>query len=392
MLGDFNMETPASKKFALKLGTGFQHAKVDNSTGSRYIKNTVGRMIDHIYYAGLNSRPNWCTANRYLDLSDHMLITAQWNLDALEADRKVQHDKRHKKIGGQILNNDSKFYWRYIKSYTGKSFQSIADSPVYDKKLAKDTTGNSRSADKWENLISSDCDYYPEFDSTILWSDITDAPADTPKNKAPGADGVPSEVLKLVMAEQTPTSPLAKLIQKIFNLMYDIGGIPQCLETSVGMYDAPKIAVRVGNTVSKPIEYLFEVRQGFPASPILFDFYVNYIFKSVRGVWVPGLTSRIPGLLFADDAVLLAESSADLHAALDTIAEWSDTWEMSVNASKCGIISRSGEMTTDMTLWVQKVNYTDQYTYLGNIMNSKWSVSGNIKNNKKNVRKAVYAA
>ncbi|OMJ22562.1 hypothetical protein AYI69_g5336, partial [Smittium culicis] len=41
-------------------------------------------MIDHIYYAGLNSRPNWCTVNRYMDLSDHMPITAQWTLDALE--------------------------------------------------------------------------------------------------------------------------------------------------------------------------------------------------------------------------------------------------------------------------------------------------------------------
>ncbi|OMJ11163.1 hypothetical protein AYI70_g9895 [Smittium culicis] len=60
---------------------------------------------------------------------------------------------------------------------------------------SKDATGNSRSTDKWENLISSDCDYYPECDSTILWSDITDALRDTPNNKAPGADGVPSEGL-----------------------------------------------------------------------------------------------------------------------------------------------------------------------------------------------------
>ncbi|OMJ27368.1 hypothetical protein AYI69_g3194, partial [Smittium culicis] len=78
------MDPPASKKFALKLGTGFQHAKVTNSTGSRYNKNTVGRMIDHIYYAGLNSRPNWSTVNRYLDLSGHIPITAQWTLDTLE--------------------------------------------------------------------------------------------------------------------------------------------------------------------------------------------------------------------------------------------------------------------------------------------------------------------
>ncbi|OMJ10443.1 hypothetical protein AYI69_g10239, partial [Smittium culicis] len=45
-----------------------------------------------------------------------------------------------------------------------------------------------------------------------------------------------------------------------------------------------------------------------------------------------------------------------------------------------------------MTLQGQKVNSTDQYTYLGYIMNSKWDVSGITKSNKNKVRKAVYAA
>ncbi|OMJ27080.1 hypothetical protein AYI69_g3490, partial [Smittium culicis] len=45
-----------------------------------------------------------------------------------------------------------------------------------------------------------------------------------------------------------------------------------------------------------------------------------------------------------------------------------------------------------MTLQGHKVNSTDQYTYLGYIMKSKWDVSGAIKNNKNKVRKAVYAA
>ncbi|OMJ11775.1 Retrovirus-related Pol polyprotein from type-2 retrotransposable element R2DM [Smittium culicis] len=155
------------------------------------------------------------------------------------------------------------------------------------------------------------------------------------------------------------------------------------------MYDAPKIAVRVGNEVSNPIEYLCGVRRGCPASPILFDFFINDIFKGVRGVRVPGLISRIPGLLFADNAVLLAESSAELQVALNTITEWSDTWEMAVNASKCGIMTISGELTTDMTLLGQRVDSTDQCAYLGYIMNSKWDVSGTIKNNKNKVRKAV---
>ncbi|OMJ22324.1 LINE-1 retrotransposable element ORF2 protein [Smittium culicis] len=149
-----------------------------------------------------------------------------------------------------------------------------------------------------------------------------------------------------------------------------IGG--KHLKMIKGMYDAPKIAVRVGNEVSNPTEYLCGVRQGCPASPILFDFYINDIFKNLRGVRVPGFTSRIPGLLFADDAVLFAESSADLQIALNTITEWSDTWEMAVNASKCGIMTISAEVTTNMTLQGQKVDSTDQYTYLGYIMNSNW--------------------
>ncbi|OMJ21154.1 LINE-1 retrotransposable element ORF2 protein [Smittium culicis] len=184
------------------------------------------------------------------------------------------------------------------------------------------------------------------------------------------------------------TPPHMAVLHKLKSV--GIGG--KLLNIIKGMYDAPKIAVRVGNEVSKPTEYLCGVRQGCPASPILFDFYINGIFKGVRGVQVPGLTSRIPGLLFADDAVLLAESSAELQDALNTITEWSDTWEMAVNASKCGIMTISGEMTTDMTLQGQKVDSTDQYTYLSYIMNSKRDVSGTIKNNKSKVREAVYTA
>ncbi|OMJ07889.1 hypothetical protein AYI69_g11276 [Smittium culicis] len=107
------------------------------------------------------------------------------------------------------------------------------------------------------------------------------------------------------------------------------------------------------------------------------------------GAWVHGLTSRISGLLFADDAVLSAESSTDLQDALKPISVCSDTKEMAVNASKCGIMTISGELTTDMTLHGQKVNFTDQYTYLGYIMNSKWDVSGMIKNNKNNFINSV---
>ncbi|OMJ10489.1 hypothetical protein AYI70_g10294, partial [Smittium culicis] len=139
-------------------------------------------------------------------------------------------------IASQLIFNDSKKLWNFIKSYTGKSFQSIADGPVYDK-YKNLTTEKHEKIEIWANnfgeLALETTWNNRSTDITILWSDITDALRDTPNNKAPGADGVPSEVWKLVMAEPSPTSSLAKLIHKIINLMYDTGDIPQCLETSV---------------------------------------------------------------------------------------------------------------------------------------------------------------
>ncbi|OMJ14963.1 hypothetical protein AYI69_g8366, partial [Smittium culicis] len=41
------MEIPTTTKLAAKLGARLQQAKVTYSAGSRYNKNTVGRMIDH---------------------------------------------------------------------------------------------------------------------------------------------------------------------------------------------------------------------------------------------------------------------------------------------------------------------------------------------------------
>ncbi|OLY81483.1 hypothetical protein AYI68_g4408, partial [Smittium mucronatum] len=81
-----------------------------------------------------------------------------------------------------------------------------------------------------------------------------------------------------------------------------------------------------------------------------------------------------------------------MQTSLNKITDWSNTWEMTVNASKCGVMNVAGHQSSDLILQGQKIPNTDQYTYLGYIMNNKWDVSGTIKNNKLKVRKAFYAA
>ncbi|OMJ09265.1 RNA-directed DNA polymerase from mobile element jockey, partial [Smittium culicis] len=102
--------------------------------------------------------------------------------------------------------------------------------------------------------------------------------------------------------------------------------------------------------------------------------------------------NRIPGLLFADDAVVLTDSAENLQTSLDAISAWSDAWEMAVNASKCAIMAINCDDAVEMTLQRQTIRTTDNYTYLGYIMNSKWGVSDTIKNNKLKAQKALYSA
>ncbi|OMJ28273.1 hypothetical protein AYI69_g2258 [Smittium culicis] len=86
------------------------------------------------------------------------------------------------------------------------------------------------------------------------------------------------------------------------------------------MYYDPKIAVRIGEDISEPSEYHSGVRQGCPASPIIFELLINDIFSDALGVDVPDLTNRIPGLLFAEDAVVLEDSAEILKTSLDAIS------------------------------------------------------------------------
>ncbi|OMJ14471.1 RNA-directed DNA polymerase from mobile element jockey, partial [Smittium culicis] len=148
----------------------------------------------------------------------------------------------------------------------------------------------------------------------------------------------------------------------------------------------------IGDEISEPSEYHCGVRQGCLASPILFDFYINDIFSNVLDVDVPGLPNRIPGLLFADDAVVLADSAKNLQTLLNAISAWSDAWEMAVNASKCAIMAINCDDAVEMTLQRQTIRTTDNYTYMGYVMNRKCDVSGTIRNNKLKAQKALYSA
>ncbi|OMH82653.1 hypothetical protein AX774_g3855, partial [Zancudomyces culisetae] len=49
-------------------------------------------------------------------------------------------------------------------------------------------------------------DYFRECDEEPTWTEIKEALKETPKNKAAGEDGIPSEIWKIIQSDEDPDS------------------------------------------------------------------------------------------------------------------------------------------------------------------------------------------
>ena len=132
------------------------------------------------------------------------------------------------------------------------------------------------------------------------------------------------------------------------------------------------------------------VRQGCPSSPLMFNIFINDLFdfcarflknNSINGS-LTGLSQNadihmfFPGLLFADDVVLCAESIAALQKQLFAVELWTRMNRMALNVNKCGVmavntnVARSNKRQQvlrkkPIIVAGKAVPVVDTYTYLG---------------------------
>jgi len=91
---------------------------------------------------------------------------------------------------------------------------------------------------------------------------------------------------------------------------------------------------------SGPVQVLSGVPQGTVLGPLMFLLYINDIMQGINS----------PLRLFSDDCLLYRiicsiEDTVRLQEDLNRLSEWTDTWQLRFNITKCSVIQCTRSMT-----------------------------------------------
>ena len=108
----------------------------------------------------------------------------------------------------------------------------------------------------------------------------------------------------------------------LFHKLEDMNINGNFLLTLQNMYENTKCAVKLNNKLTQFFPCMQGVRQGDPLSPILFNLYINDIFKELKEAGCDPVYLKdgdpINGLAYADDLVLISRTREGLQKAIDT--------------------------------------------------------------------------
>jgi hypothetical protein len=160
----------------------------------------------------------------------------------------------------------------------------------------------------------------------------------------------------------------------LFHKLATEGADGRFIATNKSMYRQAESKVKVGQTsLSQPFQAECGLRQGCTLSPMLFNLFINDILQWIVGTAGADLCSTngrtLPGILYADDLVLLSTSVVALQRQLDALARYCAKWGMTVNVTKSQAMCfasrkcRAGELL--LLYQNHPVEVVDEFVYLG---------------------------
>ena len=168
-------------------------------------------------------------------------------------------------------------------------------------------------------------------------------------------------------------------------LCHNVDG--KCFKIIHNMYSKAKSCVRVNNSLSEFFASFTGVRQGENLSPILFSLFLNDIndFLSSKYNGLPLVSENVRNtlsnddvdvyfklflLLYADDTVILAESSEELQFAMNAMSDYCKMWNLQVNPLKTKIVvfcksKRGLRNMPNFNFEDSLLEIVDHFSYLG---------------------------
>ena len=138
------------------------------------------------------------------------------------------------------------------------------------------------------------------------------------------------------------------------------------------MYSDTRNVIRLNNHYSNEFNSSHGVMQGNNLSPTCFSIYINGLLKELNksNIGVVCNNRVISHLAYADDIVLLAETSENLQKLLDVVHRWCKQWRVLINVSKSKtmIFSHRGSQGSQYKpLWLgdEQLEKVSSYRYLG---------------------------
>ena len=160
--------------------------------------------------------------------------------------------------------------------------------------------------------------------------------------------------------------------------MSGIKGRP--LKVLQSLYSDIRQSVLVDGQQTEYIRAHQGVRQGCPMSPVLFSIFIEQMVRRLKqaSVGIKLDTQLMFALLYADDAVLVAESAEDLQNLINIVDEYCRDWRMLLNLdkSKAMVVPKQvknktaaevikNEIKQAVTVRGVKVPFVNEYKYLG---------------------------
>ena len=164
----------------------------------------------------------------------------------------------------------------------------------------------------------------------------------------------------------------------LFYKLQQIGIKGHFLETLKNIYKNTQCAVKLDDKLTKFFQCKKGVRQGDPLSPVLFNIFLNDLFKELRtGNCDPVFLKEsdpFNALAYADDIVLLSTSKEGLQRALDITQKYCEKWRLSINHNKTKsmIFSRGNQkIKSTFTVNGKELENVKEFKYLGITIHKK---------------------